>query len=365
MLGTPSSYFVALSNVGSSAVSEATAASIPETVTQWSDNFGQTCSITNFGQAQFVSPANQAAWNAVGLSNTPTQQSANTPRGRTASGCVDGSAANASNGGGLAHGGGVTDVSSLSRDPTTLAHELTSGTTGMVGIDQLAILPGQNPGFARVVPLLVGPLTGTSPALNAAIFKALALMPGVRALGETTTHTGTTGLGFDAPGSSPASNIAIVVDQGTGALLEARNIGVYGLGLSDVVSAFATPAFSRAQGWGGQTVIHWIDPAGPAQVVDAAALPASLHPAPIPTALITAVARPGTSEAQISALDDQLIGKFGALTFMGMENGQKQAGGRTTMTFILGGASSKVPAIAQVLRSSPIVSSVVVDTGDT
>ena len=363
-IGAQSSNFVNVTGIGSAAVSDATA-SIPETVTQWSDNFGQTCSTTKFGQAQFASPANQAAWNAIGLSDTPTQLPTTTPTIPTTAGCVVNSGTNASNGGGLATGGlGVTDVSSLSRDPTTLAHELTLGTTGIVGIDHLTVLPGQNPGFARVVPLLVGPLTGTSPALNAAIYRALAVLPGVRALGETSTHTGTTGLGFDAPGSSPASNITIVVNPDTGALLEARNIGVPGAA-SDAIRAFATPALSPTQSWTEQSSIEWLDPIGPVQVVGTSDLPSTLNPQAPPTAVITAVTRPGTTESQLTALDEQLEGQFGLLTVTGMENESPENGGATTVTFTLGGDASKVPAIARAVRDSPLFSSVTVNLGDT
>jgi hypothetical protein len=348
------SYSIGITTVGSSPVSDASA-SIPVTVTQWSNNSGQTCSITNLGQAQFASPSNQAAWSSIGLSATPTQA--------TASGCAVSSVATASNGAGLAYGAGVTDVSSLPADPSTLAQELTTGTTGISGIDHLAILPGQNPGFARVVPLLVGPLTGTSPALNAAIFKALALMPGIHALGETATHTGVSGLGFDAPGSSPAANIAIVVDQRTGALLEAQNIGLYpGVG---VVSSFATPSFPSSQSWGGHLVIQWIDPTNPVQVVDSTSLPSELHPAPVPTALFTTTAEPGTTDAQITALDQQMIQQFGAGAFSAITNGDVQLDGSRTMIFTFNGPSSQVQAVAQSLRNSQIVASVVVDNGDT
>jgi hypothetical protein len=269
------------------------------------------------------------------------------------------SVATASNGAGLAYGAGVTDVSSLPTDPSVLAHELATGTTGISGIDHLAILPGQNPGFARVVPLLVGPLTGTSPALNAAIFKALALIPGIHALGETTTQTGATGLGFDAPGGSPGANIAIVVDQQTGAFLEARNIGLYpGAG---VVSSFATPSFPSSQSWGGHLVIQWIDPTNPVQVVDGTSLPSELHPAPVPTALFTATTKPGTTGAQITALDQQMIQQFGVVAFSSIDNGDVQLDGTQTMVFTYNGPSSQVQAVAQALRNSQIVASVVVD----
>jgi hypothetical protein len=274
--------------------------------------------------------------------------------------CLINTAADAINGAGFAYGAGVTDVSSLPTDPSTLAHELTTGTTGIVGIDHLLIPPGENAGFARVVPLLLGPLTGSSPAFNAAIFKALALMPGVRALGETTTHTGATGLGFDAPSASPASDSAIVVDQNTGALLEARNIELLP---TVVLSPFMASAFP-GQGFDGYFAIQWIDPSSQAQVVDSTSLPSELHPLPPPTALFTAIAKPGTSAEQISALDQQMTQQFGATAFSGIDNEQPQSGAAETMTFTYIGLASQVQAVAEALRMSPIVASVTVDNGD-
>jgi hypothetical protein len=201
-------------------------------------------------------------------------------------------------------------------------------------------------------------LSGSSPALHGAIFKALALMPGVRALGETTTHTGATGLGFDAPVNSPTANIAIVVDPQTGALLEARNLGI-DLGTDPLsLGSFTTPAFPASQNYSGQFVTQWMDPSTSAQVVDSTSLPSELHPSPAPTALLTATVEPGSSSEQISALYQQMAQQFGDLDFT--------FGGEatTTMTFGYNGPASGVQAVADALRSSPIVVSVTVDNGD-
>jgi hypothetical protein len=343
---------IALTMVGSTPVTGATA-SISSTSTQWSNNFGETCWTTTFGSVQFASASNQTAWTSAGLSTSPAQP--------TASNCLYNPDADASNGGGFAYGGGITDVSSLPTDPSTLARELTTGSTGIAGIDHLPNLDGQNPGFARVVALLVDPLSGASPALHAAIFKALALMPGVRALGETTTHTGATGLGFDAPTNSPASNIAIVVDPNTGTLLEARNIELLA---PDFLSPFKTAAFPASQSWGGQFVVQWIDPSNQAQVVDTTSLPSEVHPAPPPTALFTAIVKPGSSTAEVSALEQQIIQQFGRNAFSTFGDEEAQSGTPETMNFTFVGSPSQVQAVAAALRGSPIVGSVTVDDGD-
>jgi hypothetical protein len=260
-----STYAFTVTTLGSLSAGGASA-TIPTTSTNWSNDFGETCWTIDFSDAHFASPSNQTAWSSLGLSTSPTQPAL--------SDCEISTTGDANNGAGFAYGAGVTDVSSLPTDPSTLAHELTTGTTGIPGIDNLLILPGQSPGFARVVPLLLGPLTGSSPALNAAIFKALALMPGVRALGETTTHTGATGLGFDAPSASPALDSVIVVDEDTGALLEARNVEQRVD--PTALNAFMTPTLPGPFPTGGvvsQFTIQWIDPSSQTQVVDSTSLP--------------------------------------------------------------------------------------------
>jgi hypothetical protein len=97
-------------------------AQIPGTMTLWSNNFGESCTSMVLGSAVFASSADQAAWNSIGLSDTPTA--------RANAVCVAVAGANVVNG----EAGGVVNVSGLAIDPATLAKELQDGTTGIDAI---------------------------------------------------------------------------------------------------------------------------------------------------------------------------------------------------------------------------------------
>ena len=339
---------------------EATAA---VTTTQWSNNFGESCYSLSIGHAQFASPVNQAAWDAAGLLNSPDDQQKDTPFGNPEQ-CGVSTTSNASNGTGLPFGAGTTNVSSLPTDPSTLAHELTTGTTGIQGLDHLSISPGQNPGFQRVVALLTTDLTDQTPAFYSALYSALALMPGIHALGETATHTGSTGLGFDDPSDTLANATTIVVDPSNGALLEARNL--WAIGPNDPFQAFVAPQ-SPFEKEGGtlHDVIQWLDPIGSASVVETSALPSALaqQAGPLPIALITATANPGASTQAIDALQSQVLNRFSSpKTGAGIDSEERTSPEVLSFTFF--GPASQVDAVAQALRSSNLFDSVTVDNGD-
>ncbi len=339
---------------------EATAA---VTTTQWSNNFGESCYSLSIGQAQFASSANEAAWDAAGLLNSPHGAEKNDPLANPDQ-CGFSATSNASNGTGLQSGAGTTNVSSLPTDPSTLAHELTTGTTGIQGLDHLSITPGQNPGFQRVVALLTTDLTDQTPAFYSALYDALALMPGIHALGETVTHTGSTGLGFDVLSDTLADATSIVVDPANGALLEARNL--WAIGPNDPFQAFVAPQ-SPVEKEGGtmRNVIQWLDPIGSASVVETSALPSALaqEVGPLPTALITATANPGASAEAIDALQSQVLNRFSSPTTGGGIDSEEQTSPEV-LTFTFFGPASQVDAVAQALRSSKLFDSVTVDNGD-
>jgi hypothetical protein len=339
---------------------EATAA---VTTTQWSNNFGESCYSLSIGQALFASPVNEAAWDAAGLLNSPHGQQTDDPLANPDQ-CGLSPTSNASNGTGIQFGAGTTNVASLPTDPSTLAHELTTGTTGIQGLDHLSIDPGQNPGFERVVALLTTDLTDQTPAFYSALYDALALMPGIHALGETATHTGSTGLGFDVPSDTLADATSIVVDPATGALLEARNL--WAIGPNDPFNAFVAPQ-SPFEKEGGtlHNVIQWLDPIGSANVVETSALPSALaqEVGPLPTALITATANPGASTQAIDALESQVLTRFNSpKTGAGIDSYEHTSPEVLTFTFF--GPASQVDAVAQALRSSNLFASVAVDNGD-
>ena len=339
---------------------EATAA---VTTTQWSNNFGESCYSLSIGQAQFASPANKAAWDAAGLLNSPHGNQKDNPLANPDQ-CGFSATSNSSNGSGIQSGAGTTNVSALPTDPSALAYELTTGTTGIQGLDHLSITPGKNPGFQRVVALLTTDLTDQTPAFYSALYDALALMPGIHALGETSTHTGSTGLGFDAPTRTLPDATTIVVDPANGALLEARNL--WTIGPSDPFQAFVAPE-SPVQKEGGtmRNVIQWLDPIGSASVVGLSALPSALaqEVGPLPTALITATASPGASSQAVDALQSQVLNRFNSPTTGGGIDSEEQTSPEV-LTFTFFGPVSQVDAVAEALRSSNLFDSVAVDNGD-
>jgi hypothetical protein len=175
----------------------------------------------------------------------------------------------------------------------------------------MSLSPGENAGFERAANLLVGPTAGSSPAFTSALFKALALIPDVSALGSTTTHSGASGLGFS--GDSETGKSVIVVDPETGALLEAKNlqspIVFQGLGPSYLAPP-PTPNIGTEGGSYG-TVIQWLDPIGSPEVVGS--LPSGLslsEPVPV-AAAIKAVANLNVSYVQLQDLSTSLRQRFG------------------------------------------------------
>jgi hypothetical protein len=181
--------------------------------------------------------------------------------------CVSFTGGNTANG--LGAGVGAISVATLPTDPQALAQELASGTTGIQGLDQLDSLShGGYGGLDRATILLTGPTIDATPAFNAALFRALALVPGIQPLGEVATHSGKTGLGFAA--TSPFGTMSIIVDPSTGALLEARNVQ------SQLVDAALNDAYEAhfSGGYGQQTIVQWIDPVGVPTVVNTSELPA-------------------------------------------------------------------------------------------
>jgi hypothetical protein len=129
-----------------------------------------------------------------------------------------------------------------------------------------------NPGFQRAAMLLIGPTVGSTPQFTAALYQAIAQLPGVTALGPTTAHDGETGQGYaSGPGSGQST---IVVDPSTGRLLE-----VSGLDDSNSLSSIA----GNYLGDGGAMTVNeysaqlqWLDPTGSPSVISLSDLPATL-----------------------------------------------------------------------------------------
>ena len=175
---------------------------------------------------------------------------------------------------------GALDVARLPTDPTALAQELETGSTGIPALD--ASLPGHlsylTP-FGRAVTLLVGPTLGATPALWSALLRAMATMPGVAFLGTATTHSGDTGVAL-AGATGEGYRTTIVLSPSTGALLEAKN-------LLDLQLLAGLPSI-------GVVAIQWLDPVGIPEVVPTSLLPSSLA-GQVPTGIVSAVTNPGVA----------------------------------------------------------------------
>jgi hypothetical protein len=327
-------------------------ATVTATSTTWSDNFGSSCFSAVFGPLRFASAEGAAAWRSIGLSVAPTER-------QPILGC-NGGLSEANEGNGLALGlGGVVNVAGLPTNASALANELIAGTTGVPGIDQYGE-GSKYPGFERLIALLVGPVTGATPAFNAALYNALARFPGVHGLGETTTHTGSTGLGFTAVTGYSSGSSTIVVDPNTGALLEAQNIVQEST--ADLLGLYFS---AHEDATGSAITTRWLDPTESSSVVNTASIPFGAH-ASIPnpsTAVVTAIGKPNVpygplgsvlnSPNTLEYLQYQLGKQFG-LADSQYGFGASPHGGIMTFTFT--GSRAQLAAFVAELRSSDLAS---------
>ena len=125
--------------------------------------------------------------------------------------------------------------------------------------------------FQRAAVLLIGPTVGATPPFTGTLYQAIALLPGVTALGATTTHDGETGEGFaSGPGSGQST---IVVEPSTGRLLEVRGLDDSG-SLSSIAPHYLDggPMVVNED----STQLQWLDPIGSPTVIGLSDLPAGL-----------------------------------------------------------------------------------------
>jgi hypothetical protein len=244
-------------------------ATLVESTSLWSDGDGGSCLQASVGAPQFSSAADEAAWQALGRSNMPPAPAYCSLTSDSGTYTLEG-------------GSGAIDVSLLPTDPTILATELETGTAGVPAIDELT--PGQtqttgfNAGFERAVILLVGPTTGGSATFRATVFRAMASMPQVSALGPMTSHEGLTGVGFEGASSlsvipgAHSEKTVIIVDPNTGAFLEARSVissvALRGEGPESLIAM--APSLP---GGPSLVTVGWVDPVGSPTVVGSGSLP--------------------------------------------------------------------------------------------
>ncbi|MGA3147682.1 MAG: hypothetical protein ABSF33_09410 [Acidimicrobiales bacterium] len=338
------------------------AATVRVTSAEWYNSIGQACVSVRLGAITFASSANQAAWQKAGLRTRLAPLAV----------CPDWVAANAFNG--FAQGIGAVNVSSLTSDPALLATQLQSGATGIPGLDQGAKTGNQ--GFEEAVALLTGPITGKPASFGATLYKAIALIPGIEKLGNTTTRTGQVGLGF--AGDTFSGRVVIVIDPSTGTLLEVQDGSVRALPpvlnapvlTSDLYPPSVNPI---TQGFSVAAQVKWSDSSGARSVVPASALPSDLQPPPTPVAVMVATAKPTiggltnlTSTARLNdpvdVLERQLDAKLGD---PGGGGGLAPIPGAEKLYLVFTGSKTQVDSWAQALRSSGMFVSVEVDWGDT
>ena len=238
-------------------------ATIGLSVQKWSTATGQTCTALTAEPAQFASPAEQAAWSAASGLRT-------LPQPATADQCLQGGAGTPPDA--ITGAGQLIDVSTLPTNPSALAQELEADTTGIPALDQLLPdLAAPNLAFQRAAMLLIGPTVGATAQFDAALYQAIAQLPGVVALGSTTAHDGQSGQGFaSGPGTGQTT---IVVNPSTGRLVE-----VNGLDDSSALTSIAENYLSGGPMQVDQysADLQWLDPQGAPTVVSQSDLPSDL-----------------------------------------------------------------------------------------
>jgi hypothetical protein len=260
-------------------------------VKKWSDSNGLSCVSITTQPAQFVSTQDQAAWLGLGLLVTPSPQPITDCSGPGAADSPPDTITGSSQ---------LINVADLPTDPLALAQQLQAGKTGIPAVDDmLPDLGNPDIAFQRAAVLLVGPTLGATPEFESALYRAIALLPGVASIGTTTTHSGLTGVGFAV--SSPNGQSAIVVDPATGALIEIRNLEDSSA-LTSLAEHYVGNGPLQVTSYGAQ--LQWLDPVGQPQLV-----PQSDLPADVPVS-IYAVAKSGDSQ-QMFALGQSLQQQFG------------------------------------------------------
>lgn len=324
---------------------------------QWYNNVGQACFSERLGPLTFKAKINRDAWRSAGLTTNPSRQPLDE--------CPNYTAANAESG--FAQGIGAVDVSALPSDPPVLARELSTGTTGIPGLAQSR--SGGNEGFSEAVTLLVGPVTGKTASFSSELYQAIALIPGVHKLGQVTTGTGSTGLGYSA--DTEQGQTTIIVNPDSGALLEVRNHSFRGApNIEFLFRPVLGANFAQVQPIGA--TIQWTDPVGSRSIVDTSALPPVLNPPSTPVAVIVARAKPDVGGVvnvpgppklndPFNVLERELTARFGA---PGGGFAFDPVPGAEVLYLDFNGARSQVENWAQALRSSNLMSSVVVNWGD-
>jgi hypothetical protein len=216
-------------------------------------------------------------------------------------------------------------------------------------------------GFVRLTVLLVGPISGGWPEFGQEMLRTMALLPGVTPLGPTTSHSGTTGIGFTTGHqvtlnpltgavTSMWSGPTVVLDAQTGALLEARNftIPVLQTAAQDFVGSPSAPVYTEGVSYSITT--EWIDPVAPPSVVEQDALPSWMSTVHI----IEAVTNPTATQQQVSAVVNPFLGNGDSVA---ADNGAPSAG-RTTYDITIVGSAANEATVVGALTDSGLFANV-------
>ncbi len=324
-------------SVAASVNNGAAQAVIPMSVEKWSTAAGQTCVALTAQPAQFASSSAQAAWTGLGLRTLPEPA--------TAYRCLQGGGAAPPDA--ITGAGEAIDVSSLPTDPTALAQELEASTTGISALDQLTPdLAAPNLAFQRAAMILIGPVTGASAQFDSALYRAIALLPGVVALGVTSTHDGRSGQAF-ASGSG-SGQTTIVVDPLSGQLLEVSGLDDSG-SLTAIASNYLVGGPLQVSQYSDG--LQWLDPVGTPAVVSASQLPSDA-----PT-YVLATAKPGVTGMQLAQLGYDLGRQFfNSVT----SNGGGGSTSPLTWEWSLNVPLSQATSFVEAVKASGLIQSVTV-----
>ena len=319
-----------------------TQATIDIDVKKWSNATGQSCVSITADPAQFRSPADQTTWSTLGLLDSPATQ--------PVTDCGTGVASAGSAPDAITGDAAALDVSQLPVDPATLAQELENGTTGITALDQLTPdLAVQNVAFQRAAVLLIGPTTGATPAFESALYRALALIPGVTGTGNVTTHGGATGQGFTV--DTPEGQSTVVLDPTDGALLEVQGIND-STSISSLAIEYLSPSGPSMVGNYGASIL-WLDPVGEPSVVGVASLPSTVPPE------IFATPKPSATGDQVLALRQTLLRTFGYAGGSFLAPGaQPGSPGYVQWVFTGPGAEAKFEGYLKAAEASGLFSSI-------
>jgi hypothetical protein len=237
-------------------------------------------------------------------------------------------------------GVGVMNVSSLPTKPAELLRDIVTTRTGNAALDQSldqgAPVSEPNGGpkydraFERVSLLLIGPTTGASPAFRTALLAVLPRLPGVRSLGQVTTQSGATGIGFS--GTTLVGTTSVIVNPTSGLLLEIRNT-------DDAVFDRGSP-------------VQWVDPISTPMIIDRAALPPGVRFGTPPNEQVNAVFRQQETRklfGRVEAVVSQLTRGYSAVS---------DSGGGRNERIDFRGTKAQQEALAAGLRKTALFSKV-------